>query len=498
MGQIISGRCSGSGSGGGIDGGSGGGGSHGRGGGGDELEKSTKRRKIAASTAMEFEITGLSDHILVAIAQYLAKTEQALFAVALTAPPHTFIRRHKLDYTPNSPCKEIIASAGRPVELAYSFIESLYTRSHYGYLNKVGALTLALDGYDVTSWRFRSYDSPSRQKDMQCRNNLERELKKYYKSDGWSVLNFIDLDTSLVSKLTDVDIWAILVLIGAKKRLRMLKLTHCTGVAGWGLEPLCSGNKLESLDLRLRPSWTGCDVREWKGDGEDPERRQGTVVDMIKDILESRDAPDQPLQVIVGQDWMMSEGRLPLRERTSQNSRSLSPNSRSNQLMVLGKQAHFPNSHLEHLLDLGNPHVLRYLGPSFICCYFELPCSREEFARKFYSIKPFDNESEEWCGRCYPMTWQRPFHPKFVFCNVCHQMVCNRRAASLGQGNDSCGSILVCEGTCGGKTCLRCAQAYDILDPASKEVCVLFKLYRHPPSMSCGKCVSRAPGDWGA
>ena len=35
-------------------------------------------------------------------------------------------------------------------------------------------------------------------------------------------------------------------------------------------------------------------------------------------------------------------------------------------------------------------------------------------------------------------------------------------------------------------------------DPASKEVCVLFKLYRHPPSMSCGKCVSRAPGDWGA
>jgi hypothetical protein len=62
-------------------------------------------------------------------------------------------------------------------------------------------------------------------------------------------LDFQDIDKELAFRLTDDDLHDILILTDAANRLTKLILTNCTGIAGWGLEPLRGSTVLEYLDL---------------------------------------------------------------------------------------------------------------------------------------------------------------------------------------------------------------------------------------------------------
>ncbi|KAL7523397.1 hypothetical protein ACHAXR_000159, partial [Thalassiosira sp. AJA248-18] len=66
-----------------------------------------------------------------------------------------------------------------------------------------------------------------------------------------SDLDFMDIPKSARAKLTDGEIGGVFVCIGAVDNLKSLKLTHCFGVSGTGLRPLCSSVVLERIDLCL-------------------------------------------------------------------------------------------------------------------------------------------------------------------------------------------------------------------------------------------------------
>lgn len=70
-------------------------------------------------------------------------------------------------------------------------------------------------------------------------------------SSQWEKLDFLDIEKSLANRLTDNDICAILKCINAKDKLKILKLTGCTKIAGTGLEPLRGSIVLEQIDLSL-------------------------------------------------------------------------------------------------------------------------------------------------------------------------------------------------------------------------------------------------------
>ena len=70
-----------------------------------------------------------------------------------------------------------------------------------------------------------------------------------YYEGYWDILDFVDIERSLAAKLTDNDIWAMLVCIGAENNLKRLNLTKNMDVTGCGLEPLQSSSVLEKIDL---------------------------------------------------------------------------------------------------------------------------------------------------------------------------------------------------------------------------------------------------------
>ncbi|KAL7523977.1 hypothetical protein ACHAWF_000769 [Thalassiosira exigua] len=69
--------------------------------------------------------------------------------------------------------------------------------------------------------------------------------------EQWETLDFADIERSLAERLDDDDLCALLVCIGAARKLKRLKLTRCTGLTGTGLQPLCGSTVLEQIDLSL-------------------------------------------------------------------------------------------------------------------------------------------------------------------------------------------------------------------------------------------------------
>ena len=61
-------------------------------------------------------------------------------------------------------------------------------------------------------------------------------------------MDFVDIPVSLAYRLTDDDVGAVLVCIGAINSLKRLNLTHCFNVIG-GFEPLRSSTVLEKLGI---------------------------------------------------------------------------------------------------------------------------------------------------------------------------------------------------------------------------------------------------------
>jgi len=71
------------------------------------------------------------------------------------------------------------------------------------------------------------------------------------KSEEWDVLDFEDIEKSLVVKLTEDDIGVILMFINAKQKLKKLKLSGCIHITGSCLEVLRGSTVIEHIDLSL-------------------------------------------------------------------------------------------------------------------------------------------------------------------------------------------------------------------------------------------------------
>ena len=67
----------------------------------------------------------------------------------------------------------------------------------------------------------------------------------------WSTLDFGDIETDLVTRLSDGDISSVLMCIDAVNKIKTLKLTNCLRIIGTCLEPLRGSTMIEQIDLSL-------------------------------------------------------------------------------------------------------------------------------------------------------------------------------------------------------------------------------------------------------
>ncbi len=191
-----------------------------------------KRRKISSST--NTSIIDLSSDELVAIAQYLPKTSRALFAVALTAPSSSF-RERGWECEPSVASKAVVGSI-QACDPSALLLSQLVT----GLLNERLSQIVNAFGGIRELWSDKRKQLYMKCRRQNCLNEFVKELNggmteqliNYYKG-GLSTLDFVDLDKSVVSKLTDDDLGAVLVCIEAATHLKRLNLTYCTNHWAW-------------------------------------------------------------------------------------------------------------------------------------------------------------------------------------------------------------------------------------------------------------------------
>lgn len=168
---------------------------------------SKKRRSFTNDTVQT--LAHLPDDQLVAIADFLPKTNRALFAVALTAPSKSF-RLNGWKREPNAVSKAIIASA-KPST---------------------------------------TYIIPPHVTDCNRGKHIrEQQIEEESYGTYWEVLDFVDINYYFANRLSDEDLGAILVCIDAKNVLKKCRLNRCPRLIGIGLEPLCGSTILELIDI---------------------------------------------------------------------------------------------------------------------------------------------------------------------------------------------------------------------------------------------------------
>lgn len=67
----------------------------------------------------------------------------------------------------------------------------------------------------------------------------------------WQHFDFFGIEKSLAARLSDGDVKEVLLCIDAANKLKKLKLIHCVGIIGSGLEPLRGSTVIEQIDLSL-------------------------------------------------------------------------------------------------------------------------------------------------------------------------------------------------------------------------------------------------------
>jgi len=348
-----------------------------------------KRRKqcIDPSDCSIISINNLTEDNLIAISKYLPKTSRALFAVALTAPSSSYRQKNG---KPSCASKAII-SAVQPTESFTSIVDTLCKKS---------------------PWPLRR---PRPQGDYYFRRSITtKQIKEYY--DGgytWEMLDFVDIGRTLASKLTDDDLYAMLVCINAQHNLKRLNLTHCFNIIGYGLQPLRSSTTFEKLDLGLGqqceiPNRYDLTIRNANREAKISEEIIFGILDSILNVegnafkrlqvhgsmWEHQDAPGYDSET---DDW----GDDP---PGWYNRRRISP---------------IPSIAFKSFLKKHNNHVLN--GQSS-CCYFGLS-DDEELKHFLTNIVEKSSDIVDTCIQCGSMD--------FHVCIDCHTVYC-------GQNNDTC------------------------------------------------------------
>eukprot|EP00984_Skeletonema_dohrnii_P029705 scaffold20552_cov161-Skeletonema_dohrnii-CCMP3373.AAC.8 len=236
-----------------------------------------KRQRTAPP--MQAAVHNLSADLWCDIADFLPKTSRALLAVALTAHPASF-RESGWKGQPNAVSKAIISS--KRADYSFDTILDELCEEARGETDANGQRPSLKRYMHSTSYSTDEYD-------LRFRESLSDQLMKYYNC-AWEVMDFVDIPVSLASRLTDDDLGAVLVCIGAINNLKRLKLTHCFNVVGHGLEPLKISNALEKLDLGLyrdfeSPFWRVHSREVRSLHFREVKLSEGPVCDIIDSIL---------------------------------------------------------------------------------------------------------------------------------------------------------------------------------------------------------------------
>ncbi|KAL9188507.1 hypothetical protein ACHAXT_006885 [Thalassiosira profunda] len=183
-------------------------------------------------------INDLSGDALRHVASYLPKTSRILLGVALTAPPSSW-RQLQERGTPNAASKAVLSSADSPIPVA-SVVEELeaeYTR---------------IWGCSLSGHR---------------KNELRNRIEQYY-AGGWEILDFLDIEPGLASRLSDNDIFATVMCIDAKNTVKKLYLANCSGAPGIGWEILRILPALKDASLVSALFGTMFWISSGRGEGE--------------------------------------------------------------------------------------------------------------------------------------------------------------------------------------------------------------------------------------
>jgi len=180
------------------------------------------------------------------VADYLPKTSRALLAVALmkNGEPSTASKAIISSVKDNVPYESLMddllsefhKEINRPCQ--YWNPDPYYSQSYMHCIPQ-----LKKEGL-YPKHQFHKHLHPV------AKSGLDDQMRQYY-IRGWEILDFIDIPTSLASRLTDEDLSAILICIDAKSNLKRLNLTHCFSIVGHGLKSLRGSLVLEKLNLGL-------------------------------------------------------------------------------------------------------------------------------------------------------------------------------------------------------------------------------------------------------
>ncbi|KAL7552071.1 hypothetical protein ACHAWF_015303 [Thalassiosira exigua] len=177
--------------------------------------------------------TSLPDGVLGHISDYLARESQALCAVAMTAPSPSFRARRWIAPRPWSARDAVLGVNGIPREMWESGLSEEGQRlAGVSDILSIGGATTYSE--DDESFDFETEDEESF--DFEAEDEENFNFGAFTESVGGKVL-------------TDDDLGAVLVCIDAKNRLRSFKLTNCTHIVGYGLEPLRGSAVLEQIDV---------------------------------------------------------------------------------------------------------------------------------------------------------------------------------------------------------------------------------------------------------
>eukprot|EP00984_Skeletonema_dohrnii_P006858 scaffold2436_cov80-Skeletonema_dohrnii-CCMP3373.AAC.11 len=239
------------------------------------------------------------------IADFLPKTSRALLAAALTAPSSSF-RERGWRRKPNALSKAIIS---RTSDGSFDSV--------MGELFKESAKLF--DGAERDGSRRvqivmkKSLRGATR--GLKFFEGLSEELEEYYDAQ-WDVLDFVDIPTSLASRLSDDDLGAVLVCIDAKNELKRLKLTHCINIVGHGLGPLRGSVVVEKIDLGLYRQFEQMFWPDGRKDFRNAKLSPNIVCDILESILYKEGNSFTRLQYPCKLGWL---GRMP-RFRAKQES----------------------------------------------------------------------------------------------------------------------------------------------------------------------------------
>lgn len=219
--------------------------------------------KSGSISAMRLE--DVNSDTLILIASFLTKSSKAILATALTAPVVSWISG--LESEERVPCQ-----SGKAVLLSVKPVPDDWTEewddaqrkspwatvgSEPGRIATMlvedwgtgGGRSIHDNGDGDIEWRRKNHQG---MRLSSYREILKKKLSESYQGmndDPWAIVDFIDLEFSLASRLDDDMMCAILMCLGSRDRVRCLRMTNCYGVTGECIESLCGSMEIREIDM---------------------------------------------------------------------------------------------------------------------------------------------------------------------------------------------------------------------------------------------------------